>query len=232
MKIEAANNTENIQTKIEKKSAYDTEDGFSFRDLIGGTGVPTSLGLSEYMNDYLTNSLLTSDEEDVNSLRASFKYDCLTMDRNDAMFFANSVKGENYAFSVNGEVLMQNQATSVQEVSQVYKSAEVSKTLVDMLANSQQTGKSVRIDFGNDISAIMKVSVDGKISAQFIPSDKAAEEYLRNNIGYLEQAFEEQEIPYTELSYRQQRQKRQDQQNSSNTNRQFYYQDREDEKEG
>ena len=78
----------------------------------------------------------------------------------------------------------------------------------------------------------MKVSVDGKISAQFIPSDKAAEEYLRNNIGYLAQAFEEQEIPYTELSYRQQRQKRQDQQNSSNANRQFYYQDREDEKEG
>lgn len=230
MKIEATNNTDTIKTKVDKKYDYDTEDGFSFRDLLG-MGNPTSFGVSSVINDFMTSDFLNADIDEVNNLRSSFKYDCLTMDRNDAMFFANSVKGENYTFTVNGQVLMENQATSVQEVAQTYKSAEVSKTLIDMLANSQQTNKPVRIDFGNDISAIMRVNSDGKISAQFIPSDKAAEEYLRNNIGYLEQAFEEQEIPYTELSYRQQRQQKQ-QSGNGNSNRQFYYQDREDEKEG
>ena len=141
------------------------------------------------------------------------------MDRHDAMFFAKSIKGENYSFSVNGEVLMQNMATDVQSIEKTYKSAEVSKTLMDMLSNSQSTQKPVRIDFGNDISAILRVSQDGKISAEFIPSDKVAEEYLKNNISYLQQTFKEQDIPYNDLTYRQQRQKGRQNNNDNQNNR-------------
>ena len=51
----------------------------------------------------------------------------------------------------------------------------------------------------------MKIDKDGKLSAEFIPSDKVAEEYLRNNITFLKTTFDEQKLPYNEISYRQQK---------------------------
>ena len=49
----------------------------------------------------------------------------------------------------------------------------------------------------------MKVDKEGKINAEFIPGDKAVEAYLRNNIPFLKQRFEEQNIAYNDLYYRQ-----------------------------
>ncbi|MCR5260208.1 MAG: hypothetical protein K6C94_00035 [Candidatus Gastranaerophilales bacterium] len=211
MKIEAAAENTNLKAKIEK--FYQNETSTMFQDLLkqGLISMETMPQSFFQEDDFSVRDFLSSNNIDIKNLKASYKYDCLTMDRDDAMFFANSIKGENYSFSVNGEVLMQNMANDVQSVAKTYKSAEVSKTLMDMLSNSQQTNKPVRIDFGNDISAILRVTKDGKISAEFIPSDKAAEEYLRNNISYLERTFNEQNIPYAELSYRNQKKNNQSQ---------------------
>ena len=101
--------------------------------------------------------------------------------------------------------------------------------LMNMIENAQSTQKPVRIDFGNDISAIIRVSTDGKISAQFLPTNEAAEDFLRSNIAYLQHAFEEQEIPYEELSYRPKQQQKQQNQNQSGYRQQ--YQDSNDEGE-
>lgn len=207
MKIEAPNENTTLKTKIEK--FYKTENPAMFQELLE-QGLISAEIMSQGLvnaNTMIAEEFLTSASEDIKSLKPSYKYDCLTMDRDDAMFFANSIKGENYSFSVNGQVLMNSMASDVKSVEQVYKSAEVSKTLADMLANAQNTNKPVRIDFGNDISAVLRVSRDGKISAEFIPSDKAAEEYLKNNISYLQQTFEREDIPYNELTYRQQSKK-------------------------
>lgn len=202
VKIEKTNSTTEINMKAlaEKKTEIEPEEGFSFRSFLQ-YGMPISYATP---NDFILNDFIKNAEEDLQSLRSSYKYDCLTMDRDDAMFFANAIKGENYSFTVNGEVLMQKGITTIEETAKTYKSASVSKTLMDMIANSHQTNKPVRIDFGNDISAILRVNSEGKISAEFIPSDKIAEEYLKNNISYLQQAFEEKDIPYSELSYKQQ----------------------------
>lgn len=208
MKIDTSNITDtNLKTKLEKKTDMETQDGFSFRDFIQD-GMP-SLSLTAVTNDFISNNFISDTQENLKSLKSSYKYDCITMDRDDAIFFANAIKGENYSFNINGELLMQNQASSVQDIAKTYKSAEVSKTLMDMLAGSQQTNKPVRIDFGNDISAILRVNSEGKISAEFIPSDKVAEEYLKNNISYLQQTFEKQDIPYSDLSYRQRQKNKQ-----------------------
>lgn len=211
MKIESTVENTTLKTKIEK--FYQNETSAMFQELLN-QGMVSMASIPQAFvqeNDFGIQDFLNSNNIDIKDLKASYKYDCLTMDRDDALFFANSIKGENYSFSVNGEVLMQNMANDVQSVAKTYKSAEVSKTLMDMLANSQQTNKPVRIDFGNDISAILRVTKDGKISAEFIPSDKAAEEYLRNNISYLEKTFNEQNIPYAELSYRNQKKNNQSQ---------------------
>ena len=43
----------------------------------------------------------------------------------------------------------------------------------------------------------------GKVSAEFIPGDKAVEMYLRNNISSLKQRFDDQNLPYNDIMYRQ-----------------------------
>lgn len=218
MKIETNNIQETLKKKLEKATELKTTDGLAFKDIMSSNFTGISGLLANFNNDNTLNDFLKSD--DIKELRASYKYDCMTMDRDDATFFANAIKGENYGFSVNGQLLMENMNMSAEAVGKTYKSAEVSKTLMDMLFSSQHTNKPVRIDFGNDISAVLRVSQDGKISAKFIPSDKVAEEYLKNNISYLQQTFEEQDIPYNELSYKQRQKDKQNQNQSKNQEKQ------------
>lgn len=47
--------------------------------------------------------------------------------------------------------------------------------------------------------------------ANFIPGDKAVEQYLKNNIASLRQRFDEQNLQYSELSYSNSRQQQQQQ---------------------
>ena len=57
----------------------------------------------------------------------------------------------------------------------------------------------------------MKVDKEGKINANFIPGDKAVEAYLRNNIDFLRQRFNEENIAYGDLNYSKSRQEKQEQ---------------------
>lgn len=139
----------------------------------------------------------------------TLNYNTVNMDENDAIFFANIVQ--------NNEVGLQNVALDIKNAldfgtESVQKSAHVSKTLLTALQNTVKTGQAVRIDFGNDIAVIMRVSKDGSVMANFIPGDKAVEQYLKNNIDFLRQRFDEENIPYSQLSYSQHQQQRERQQ--------------------
>lgn len=230
MKIETTNSTDNtIKSKIER--LLRREDGAMFSDMLSGEiGYMNFLDFSNSINDENSTDNLISSISDFNAkdLKASYKYDCMSIDRDDAKFFANAVKNGNCGFVVNGQVLTSHLASSAQEVGTIYKSAEVSKALMNMIENAQSTQKPVRIDFGNDISAVIRVSTDGKISAQFLPTNEAAEDFLRSNIAYLQQAFDEQEIPYNDLSYKP---KQQRQQNQNQNGYRQQYQDSNDEGE-
>lgn len=127
----------------------------------------------------------------------------IKMDNNDALFFANLIK--------NGT---EKADMSEIKAEATQKSSQVSSVLMDALTDSMKTNKPFRIDFDKDIAVIMKVDKDGKLSADFIPGDKAVENYLRNNIPLLKQSFDEQNIQYNQLSYRKQEQQKQQQQNN------------------
>lgn len=119
------------------------------------------------------------------------KFDEVAMNKNDVEFFANLVK--------NGSVDM----SSVQNAQ---KSSQVSKTLADMIAKSMQDNQPIRINFDNDISVIIKVGKNGKISADFLPSSQVAEAYLKENLPILKQRFDDNNIDYEELNHRKQEQ--------------------------
>ena len=117
------------------------------------------------------------------------KFDNVIMSKDDVDFFAKLVE--------NGQADM-TQAT--------LKSSKVSKTLVDLLAKSMKDNQPVRIDFDNNISVIIKISRDGKISADFLPSSQVAEAYLKENLPLLKQRFDENNIEYDELNHRERKQ--------------------------
>ncbi len=149
---------------------------------------------------------------------STFNYDVINMSDSDANFFANLVQNTDMSMksisdSVN-QALMNNNAENVQ------KNVQVSSVLMDKLAESMKTSQPFRIDFDKDVSVIIKVNKDGSLAANFIPGDKAVEQYLRNNISSLRQRFDEQNLPYSELNYsnrnRQQQERRRNNKENGN----------------
>ena len=124
----------------------------------------------------------------------------LKMNETDAEFFINLTQNNEVsidAITTQAQNLINNGA-DIKQVSQNFK---VSQTLLNALNESRQNNQPIRIDFDQNISVILRVGKDGAISANFIPGDKAVEQYLRNNIDSLKNAFDEQDLDYAELTY-------------------------------
>jgi len=68
-----------------------------------------------------------------------------------------------------------------------------------------EKNQPVRIDFDNNISVIIKISREGKITADFLPSSQVAEAYLRENLPLLRQRFDDNNIEYDSLNQRERR---------------------------
>lgn len=125
----------------------------------------------------------------------------IKMTEADAKFFNNLIEvnqqvieGTKTADQTNNNLLKDVEAA---------KSAQVSKTLLNALKESQETNKAFRVDFDKDISVVLRVNKDGQISAEFLPGDEAVEQYLKANIPLLKQKFTDEGLEYDNLSYRQ-----------------------------
>ena len=125
----------------------------------------------------------------------------------------------------NTDIYMKNISAQINDAmlnnsENVQKNVHISSVLMDKLSESMKTNQPFRIDFDKDVSVILKVNRDGSLAANFIPGDKAVEQYLRNNISFLRQRFDEQNLPYSELNYsqsrNQQRERRQNNKENSN----------------
>ena len=162
-----------------------------------------------------TGNKINFSNTDFSNLQASIDYQSVSMSDSDAMFFTNLVQ--------NTDMSMQSIASNLQQLSQVNvqaaeKTAKVSATMMNLLSDSMKTNQPFRIDFDKDVSVIIKVNKDGSIMANFIPGDKAVEEYLKNNIGFLRQRFDDQNLAYSQLSYSKHKQQ-QEQQNRNNNDK-------------
>lgn len=158
--------------------------------------------LSQNIQDLLNTKDLMST---VNSA-TTIDYDAINMSDSDANFFANLVQNTDMSMKSIANQINEQMAEGAQNIQQ---NVQVSSVLMDKLAESMRTNQPFRIDFDKDVSVIIKVNKDGSLAANFIPGDKAVEQYLRNNISSLRQRFEEQNLSYTQLSYSNSRQQQQ-----------------------
>ncbi len=139
--------------------------------------------------------------------------DSINMTENDIKFFTNLA--EKNATAVDSNVSQNALKLSDVEDSQ---QLQVSKALLNALKESRENNKSFRVDFDKDISVVLKVSRDGKISADFIPGDKAVEQYLKQNLPMLKQKFQDEGLEYDNLSYREDRKKEHQEERRNNRN--------------
>lgn len=142
----------------------------------------------------------------------------IKMDNNDLTFFVNLVENQQMTAQnsqANNSNILNNGFTDIKSEA-TQETVKVSATLLNAINDSLKTNKPFRIDFGNDMAVIMKVDKDGILSANFIPGSAAVENYLKNNIESLKQNFDNQNLPYNELSYRREQKQEQDQQQNKN----------------
>jgi len=126
----------------------------------------------------------------------------ISMTKSDADFFVNLTQNN------NGDVSVQNMTAQAAEMTQkganvkeVKQNVQVSQALLDALSESREKNQPLRIDFDRDVSVILRVSKEGTLAANFIPGDKAVEQYLKNNIETLKTTFNENDLPYSDLTY-------------------------------
>lgn len=209
-KDEKTTNTENNanqnQDKNDAQSQADQLNGMVDFSNFG------SLSVSD-ANSMLTNDIaqmLNINNTAVTGLAADMKvtasgmmnldYSSISMTESDADFFINLTQKNDVSVQ-NITVQAQNMLNQGVEAKEVKQNVQISETLLNAINIAKENNQPLRIDFDQNMSVIMRFGKDGAIAANFIPGDKAVEQYLRNNIESLKNTFRENDLPYSDLSY-------------------------------
>jgi hypothetical protein len=141
--------------------------------------------------------------------------DITGMTKDDAEFLKLlSSKADLAINSVNTENTQIQLTVNNQNALLSYKTLDFSKGLYNLVEHAYNTQKPVRVSFDGDSSVILKIGADGKLSAEFLSNDKAMQYILKNNIPELRNKFDNEGIPYKEISYKDQS-KRQNKKNKN-----------------
>ena len=209
-KDEKTTNTENNanqnQDKNDAQSQADQLNGMVDFSNFG------SLSVSD-ANSMLTNDIaqmLNINNIAVTGLAADMKvpasgmmnldYSSISMTESDADFFINLTQKNDVSVQ-NITAQAQNMLNQGVEAKEVKQNVQISETLLNAINIAKENNQPLRIDFDQNMSVIMRFGKDGAIAANFIPVDKAVEQYLRNNIESLKNTFRENDLPYSDLSY-------------------------------
>ena len=169
-------------------------------ELLSNTGMP----FSEMLNQKLVSNQTEVQANSIYNLGIDYNYDTAKISLEDAMFFIDLTKEAKFSVETapTGEFKAITQIEVAQNVASK-KAVEVTNQIATLIEKAQKTQKPVRITFDNDVSVIIKIDKQGKVTAEFIPGSIEVENYLRNNIAALRQKFDEQNLPYNDLFYRQ-----------------------------
>lgn len=214
----ASNNSEKISSAKteEKKDTKENENKGEFQKLLEEPKSTDKVSIEQpvqnnqnlnMVNDEYANKFGFDTVSAFKNMKSLYNYDSMKISKDDAKFFADLVENKQFALQQNGD--KSNLIKFADEVGPTYKVQQTSKVLTDLINKAYNDQKPVRIDFDNNVSVILKVDTKGKVSAEFIPGDKAVEAYLKNNIGFLKQRFDDQNLPYNDILYRQSNQNNQ-----------------------
>ena len=197
-----------VKTEEKKENKQDTQSDFQklleepkSTDKISIEQLPQENLNQMSVNEQYANKFSFDTVSSIKNLQSVYNYDTISISKDDAKFFADLVENKQFALQQNGDT--QNLIKFADEIGPTYKAQQTSQVLTNLISKAYNEQKPVRIDFDNNVSVILKVDSKGKVSADFIPGDKAVEAYLKNNIEFLKMRFDDRNIAYNELTYRQ-----------------------------
>lgn len=214
-KDEKTSNTENKITDNNANQNQDKNDAQSQAEQLNGMVDFSNFGSLSVSdaNSMLTNDIaqmLNINNTAVTGLAADMKvpasgmmnldYSSISMTESDADFFINLTQKNDVSVQ-NITAQAQNMLNQGVEAKEVKQNVQISETLLNAINIAKENNQPLRIDFDQNMSVIMRFGKDGTIAANFIPGDKAVEQYLRNNIESLKNTFRENDLPYSDLSY-------------------------------
>lgn len=214
-KDEKTSNTENKIADNNANQNQDKNDAQSPADQLNGMVDFSNFGSLSVSdaNSMLTNDIaqmLNINNTAVTGLAADMKvtasgmmnldYSSISMTESDADFFINLTQKNDVSVQ-NITAQAQNMLNQGVEAKEVKQNVQISETLLNAINIAKENNQPLRIDFDQNMSVIMRFGKDGTIAANFIPGDKAVEQYLRNNIESLKNTFRENDLPYSDLSY-------------------------------
>ena len=183
------NNNPYLQGNIEENN-YVTAKSQSFMDI--------KMKLQEIFDGFLVNNDKTIEERIADKFLdldfgAEFDVNADKIGVNDAIFFVGLLNQQN--------IISYNVENNNLSVSMDGKEIKTTNTLLNLLSTSLDTKKPIRLDFDNNVTVILKLNHKGEIQTHFLPGTAEVEAYLKNNLQCLKQAFDEQGINYSSLSY-------------------------------
>ena len=196
------NNNPYLQGNIEENN-YVTAKSQSFMDI--------KMKLQEIFDGFLVNNDKTIEERIADKFLdldfgAEFDVNADKIGVNDAIFFVGLLNQQN--------IISYNVENNNLSVSMDGKEIKTTNTLLNLLSTSLDTKKPIRLDFDNNVTVILKLNHKGEIQTHFLPGTAEVEAYLKNNLQCLKQAFDEQGINYSSLSYSKYKENQQNQENS------------------
>lgn len=133
----------------------------------------------------------------------SFRLDISKMNKNDIDFLKQVIDGKEISFNgISPDLSRIEVKTSDDTFGKVYKTQDISKGVFEIVDKAYNTQKPVRLDFDANSSVILKVDKEGKLSAEFISSDKTMAQAIQSNLSVLKSRLDEQNLPYKDISYR------------------------------
>lgn len=214
-KDEKTTNSENKITDNNANQNQDKNDAQSQAEQLNGMVDFSNFGSLSVSdaNSMLTNDIaqmLNLNNTAVTGLAADMKvpasgmmnldYSSISMTESDADFFINLTQKNDVSVQ-NITAQAQNMLNQGVDAKEVKQNVQISETLLNAINIAKENNQPLRIDFDQNMSVIMRFGKDGAIAANFIPGDKAVEQYLRNNIESLKNTFRENDLPYSDLSY-------------------------------
>ena len=196
------NNNPYLQGNIEENN-YVTAKSQSFMDI--------KMKLQEIFDGFLVNNDKTIEERIADKFLdldfgAEFDVNADKIGVNDAIFFVGLLNQQN--------IISYNVENNNLSVSMDGKEIKTTNTLLNLLSTSLDTKKPIRLDFDNNVTVILKLNHKGEIQTHFLPGTAEVEAYLKNNLQCLKQAFDEQGINYSSLSYSKYKENQQNQEKS------------------
>ena len=184
---------ENNNQVINENIAFNTQEAFTNANTMLQSDIAQMIENTVAVSDFKNNGVWALNFGDgiQNNLNVT---------ETDAQFFLNLTQSNDV--SARGIMTQaQNMLNSGVDSKQVAQNFKISQALLNALSEARQNNQPLRIDFDQNVAVILRFGKDGSIAANFIPGDKAVEQYLKSNIQSLRASFDEQNLPYSDLSY-------------------------------